>query len=347
MKKTTLSTILLLLVTAPSSALSDTISGAKNHPETIISRIAFGSCSKQNKKQPLWQDVLVYDPDIWVWLGDNIYADTRNMAEMKRKYDVQKNHTDYQKLLHSCMILGIWDDHDYGENNTGKSYPKKMESQKLFLDFIDEHPESRRREQEGIYASYTFGPPGKIVKFILLDVRYHRNPPGDTNDILGEQQWLWLEQELNNSTADINIIASGTQVIPVEYPKKREVWVDYPVKRYSLFRIIGESRAKGVIIISGDPHFAEISKLDTNALSYPLYEITSSGLTETAPAKKKKNLHRTGQPYSQINFGIIEVNWNTLPVIIFLRIMGRKNNVIIEKKLRLDELQPDSTKTGF
>ena len=307
--------------------------------ETTISRIAFGSCNKQNKKQLLWEDIVACEPQVWVWLGDNIYADTRNMEKMKRKYEQQKENTGYQKLLEAVTVVGIWDDHDYGQNNAGKEYPKKVESQQLFLDFIDEPQESSRWTQEGIFTSYTLGPPGKSIMLILLDVRYHRDPPGPDNDILGTKQWQWLEYKLRNNTADITVIASGTQIIPKDYAKKDEVWIDYPRKKDYLFELIGKSATKGVIFISGDRHFAEISKLDSSAIGYPVYEVTSSGLTEKTSIKNKPNSHRIGLPYAGYHFGLIEIDWNNSPVTVSLQIRGIKNKVVIEERINLTDLQ--------
>ena len=315
--------------------------------EKIISRIAFGSCNKQNKEQPLWQDIIACKPQLWVWLGDNIYADTKNMDRMKRKYDRQKDNPDYQKLLEITQVVGIWDDHDYGQNNAGKEYPKKVESQQLFLNFIDEPQESSRWTQEGIFAAYTYGPSGRSIKLILLDVRYHRDTPGPDKDILGDKQWQWLEYELRNNTADITVIASGTQIIPKDYAKKDEVWIDYPRKKDYLFELIGKSVTKGVIFISGDRHFAEISKLDSSAIGYPVYEVTSSGLTETGSPKKKINSLRKGAPYSKQHFGVIEIDWNSTPVAVSLQIRGLQNKVIMEERINLDELHRLERKTTF
>lgn len=319
----------------------DTVSVQNESPRRIVSHIAFGSCNKQNKKQPLWQDIIACKPQLWIWLGDNIYADTENMDRMKRKYDRQKNNPDYQKLLESTTVLGIWDDHDYGENNAGKEYPKKVESQQLFLQFIDEPKESKRWTQEGIFTSYSYGPPNRSIKLILLDVRYHRDPPGPDNDILGAKQWQWLEYELRNNGADITIIASATQVIPEDYEEIDEVWIDYPEKRKYLFELIGRIGLEGVILISGDRHYAEISSLDTSAVGYPLYEVTSSGLTEKTSIKNKINSHRLGLPYPKKHFGLIEIDWDSSPVTISLQIRGRNNKVIIEEKISLTDLQQD------
>ena len=99
-----------------------------NHPakRTVI---AFGSCSKQYNPNQLWLDILENDPDIWIWLGDNIYGDTHDMDLMAEKYAHQKADTGYQLLIKSgTHIIGTWDDHDYGVNDSGRNYARKEES---------------------------------------------------------------------------------------------------------------------------------------------------------------------------------------------------------------------------
>lgn len=338
--KTRLLLFIVFLCISNSFSQTDTsYKSPADSSDSIISRIAFGSCNKQNKKQPLWQDIIASKPQLWVWLGDNIYADTKNMERMKRKYDRQKENPGYQKLLETVTVLGIWDDHDYGENNIGKEYPKKVESQQLFLQFLDEPKQSSRWTQEGIFASYAFGTQGKSIMLILLDVRYHREPPGPDNDILGAKQWRWLEYELQKNDADITIIASATQIIPEGYGKKNELWSDYPAKRRYLFELLGRTATKGVIFISGDRHFAEISRLDSSAVGYPLFEITSSGLTETSAAKKKINSHRLGNSYTMQHFGMIEIDWDSAPVTVSLQIRAMGNTLVIEEKVNLTDLQ--------
>lgn len=97
--------------------------------------IAFGSCNRQNLPQPLW-DVIANDkPDLWIWLGDNIYGDSNDMAVLKAKYDLQANQESYKRLTAQTPVIGTWDDHDFGRNDAGKTYPFKKESQQLALNF--------------------------------------------------------------------------------------------------------------------------------------------------------------------------------------------------------------------
>lgn len=87
------------------------------------------------------------------------------------------------------MITGVWDDHDFGKNDAGKTFPYISESKKLYLDFLDEN-ESPRNAHNGLYQAYTFGDKGKSVKVILVDIRSFRDNKKDENgDSLGDEQW--------------------------------------------------------------------------------------------------------------------------------------------------------------
>nr|WP_254448622.1 alkaline phosphatase D family protein [Spirosoma rhododendri] len=123
-----------------------------------IQTIAFGSCSRQSLPQPLWDDIVAAKPDLWIWLGDNIYGDSESMDTLRAKYALQKSNPIYQQLRQSTPILGVWDDHDYGVNDGGKEYPRRRESQQVMLDFLDVPANDPRRTQEGAYSAQTFGP---------------------------------------------------------------------------------------------------------------------------------------------------------------------------------------------
>lgn len=108
--------------------------------EEPLTRIAFGSCNRAEKAQPVWPAVLQFRPQLWIWSGDIIYADTTDMVRMAHLYQQQKTQPDYQKLLACCRVIGTWDDHDYGRNDGGRDYPRKIDSQRLLLDFSMSRP---------------------------------------------------------------------------------------------------------------------------------------------------------------------------------------------------------------
>ena len=116
--------------------------------EKLIKSVAFGSCLKQTRPQPVWDSVLLAKPDVFVLLGDNIYGDTRDMEKLKNKWNTFSAISSFQKVRSSSYLLGIWDDHDYGENDAGNEYPRKAESQQIFLDFLGEPKDSDRRKHQ-------------------------------------------------------------------------------------------------------------------------------------------------------------------------------------------------------
>lgn len=161
--------------------------------EPVVSRIAFGACAKQDQPQPIWDAIVALQPQRFVFLGDNIHGDTEDMAVLKAKYDLLGNQPGYRKLKQTCPVLATWDDHDYGGNDAGVEYPKKRESQQLFLDFFDVPKDDSRRQQEGVHSSHLLGPPGKRIHLILLDSRYFRSPlkkgfqPGELRLVRSDQ----------------------------------------------------------------------------------------------------------------------------------------------------------------
>lgn len=281
--------------------------------------IAFGSCNKQDLPQPLWKPILENNPDVFIWGGDNIYADTDDMMEMEAYYNLQKANEDYAELVTSTNILATWDDHDYGKNDAGEEYEYKQESQQKFLDFLDVPVNDERRSREGVYHSENYETENGTVKIILLDTRYFRSPleesediskrydPDNDGTILGRQQWQWLEKELRNSNAQFNIIVSSIQFLSAEHGF--ETWANFPAEVEKLKSLIVETEAENVVILSGDRHISEFSKTELTGIDYPLVDFTSSGLTHTYSSfSGEPNKYREGEVISELSFGLLFID---------------------------------------
>ena len=302
-----------------------------------LTRIAFGSCAKQDKEQPIWDAVLAAKPDLFVFLGDNVYGDTRDVAVLRAAYAQLAAQPGFRRLRETTPIVATWDDHDYGENDAGAEYPMREESRQVFLEFWREPAESARRGRDGVYAGYVFGPAGRRVQVILPDLRYNRTPilkldlggrdyeqwakaladagqfvpgpyvrnPAHDATMLGERQWRWLEGELARP-AEVRILASSLQVL-ADLPGW-EAWINYARDHQWLVDAIRTQRADGLVCISGDTHYGELTKLDVN-VPYPLWDATSSGLTEVWPVVPP-NANRVGEVLREANFGLIEIDWS-------------------------------------
>ena len=285
--------------------------------------IAFGSCNRTDLENPFWDDILGLKPDLWIWGGDKIDADTEDMTEMRAMYVAQNQVRGYRELREAVPVIGTWDDHDYGLNDGGSEYPARAESQQEFLDFMGVPADSPRRRREGIYASHTYTTPGGTLKVIVLDTRYFRTPlkkdqtggrgylPDESGEgtILGPAQWAWLEEELHASDADFNILVSSIQVLSGEHGF--ETWGNFPHEVRRLIHTVGASGARGVFVLSGDRHISEFSRLESPSLSYPLLDFTSSGLTHAYRGfTGEPNPYRVGGVVPMESFGLVILDFD-------------------------------------
>jgi len=313
-----------------------------------LDRIAFGSCSDEDEPQPMWKYIVSNNADLWIWLGDMIYGDSDNPAVLRKKYNQQLANQEYQKLLRSTPVIGIWDDHDYGENDGDKNFAIKKESKELMMDFLYVAKDHNVHNREGAYQSYSFGAEDNKVKILLLDARYFRDElernllkgaqryhKNKTGDILGEAQWSWLESELTNSDAAIHIIGCGIQVIPTEH--NYEKWANFPAAHQRLYDLLNQTQPNRTLLLSGDRHIAEISKIELDSLDYPLYDITSRGMThsyEKVEQKGEPNQYRVNNILSgQKNFAQLLIDWSVTPPNITVEIRGLGNHIIHQHKL--------------
>ena len=324
--------------TASSSAASPVpgTNGWLPLPRGRIQRIAFGSCAKHWQPQPIWQAVIAHRPDLFLFIGDAIYGDTDGKTawlvsegSLRGEWNRLADKPEFQQARGSFPFMATWDNHDYGSHAGGADFPVRKESQQAFLDFFGETEESPRRARAGVYDAKIFGPESQRVQIILLDTRYSKGPtvrdgrskeekealnivgnylPNEDPDVtlLGSEQWDWLGKQLREP-AEIRLIASGTQIIADE--KGMDEWGNYPLERRRLLDLIEESRASGVIFLSGNVHFSEISR--QAGFEYPLYDFTSSGMTHVNESyASKRNTRRVAGPYVDLNTGLVEIDWD-------------------------------------
>jgi len=330
--------------------------------EMPIQRIAFGSCAFQWSEQPIFHAVVASEPDIYLSLGDAIYGDFDGQdvldvtpESLRAEWQKLADHPDWQHLVaHVPVVDGTWDNHDYGHHAAGAEFPLKDISKEIFLDFFGEPAGSERRRHPGIYDAEIRGPEGRRLQIILLDTRTFKSPallaerpegaggslgkfapnrdPAAT--LLGVVQWTWLAEQLRQP-AELRLIASSGQVVANE--KGMDEWGNYPLERQRLFDLIAESRAAGVVILSGNAHFAEISTIEVGTTR--IVDITSSGLTHVNETyAKAPNGHRSAGPFADLNFGLVEVDWDAEDgPIVRLAIGDVDGNLVIEYEGRIDE----------
>ena len=286
--------------------------------ETPINSLAFGSCNRTDLNPEIWDEIADKNPEAWVWLGDIVYTDDKSMDDLAEKYLIQKSLSAYKKLIKNTKVFGIWDDHDFGDNDAGSSFSKKKESRKLLFDFLNlpkDHPAQKR---EGAYQSYCFGKESQKICLYLLDVRYFKEDyESDSSQrqrykknkglLLGKSQWDWLENQLKNNDAVVNLFAGGIQLISSEHPYEK--WANFPLAQKRFFDLLSQYKIKTPLYLSGDRHIAEVSAISLES-GYCLYDVTSSGLTHSYNSlKDEANSFRISPLMTMLNFGMFTLDW--------------------------------------
>ncbi len=293
-------------------------------------KIGLGSCLDQDYPQPIWQSIKKEDLNYFIFLGDNVYGDTRygSLRKMKSAYDKQKKVL--PDFLNDISIFSIWDDHDFGINDGGADYRFKRRAQELYLDFWEISKDDDRSNREGIYFSKNQIFFDKKFKFIFLDTRFFRsklkgkksnyieNIESDAT-ILGNAQWTWLENELK-SDFDFLFIFSSIQIIAKDH--RFEKWSNFPIERAKLFELLEQFNDK-TILFSGDRHRAGIYRKNG------IIEVTSSSMNKPGSSFNETDSYLIGKTYPQENYGVVEILENT----IHIKIKDIKGNTLnsIEK----------------
>ncbi len=317
----------------------------QHQPISKLSRIAFGSCSDQNLDQSILYQVVNKQPDLFVYLGDNIYGDTYDMHVLEVEYGKLSCKKEFQNLITHTNVIATWDDHDYGHNDSGNDYGPKAESKQIFLKFWGEENNAARQSHTGVYTSYFYGDTSNLVQIILLDLRTFRSPLKEDNNgyyvpdydsavtMLGSEQWNWLKNELQKP-AKIRIIGSSSR-FDTEYDGD-ECWANFPYELEKMFQTIRDAHANGVMFISGDVHFGELCKR-TEPNLYPLYDCTASPLARHANDSWPNGYQLAASPLGY-NFGMIEIDWTQSDPEIKFKIYNLAGKETVSHSLHLSEL---------
>lgn len=311
-----------------------------------LTRIIFASCAQQREDQSIWNVIAAEDPDLVLYMGDNVYGDVRSedpaLPELKAAYMRLAGSEPFSRVRATAPVLTVWDDHDYGLGDGGGDYQHKERSEALF-DYVWALPEGDpRRIRPGVYGSWMVGgEDGRRVQVIMLDTRFFRSPlkrtdeygahgkerylpdPDPAKTMLGEAQWAWLEAELKRP-ADLRLLVSSIQVIADGHGW--EAWKMLPLERERLYRLIDDIDPNGLVILSGDRHSAALYRKDGVA-DYPLFEATSSSLNlpasvwraESGETYVEPGPNRISDMYYETNYGLIEIDWAAGEVAVSIR----------------------------
>lgn len=305
---------------------------------------ATGSCAFINEPQydrpgkPYGNDYGIFDaiaakkPDLMVWLGDNVYfreVDFESRQTMIRRYQQIRALPEMQKLLSVCPHYAIWDDHDFGPNDSNGSFIHKSWALEIFREFWAN--EAYSWPGEGVTGQFAYSD----VEFFLLDNRWFRTLPdmkGIEPTILGKEQWEWFKLALGTSRATFKFVAIGGQFLNTE--KKFENYSNYVEERRQIIDFIESNGIKNVFFLTGDRHCTEFSEMSL-ANGHKIYDLTSSPLTSGAYDNTKENntLRVPGTIVAEQNFALLQVKGPKNQRILHIQVFDSKGQLKWEKSV--------------
>ncbi len=329
-----------------------------------LTRIVFASCAHQNEDQSIWDQIASENPDLTLFIGDNVYGDVRSsdpsLPELKAAYMRLAQSQPFSRARAAAPMLTVWDDHDYGLNDGGEEFQLKEQAEALFEYVWAVAEDDPRRAHPGVYGSWMIGAEGgRQVQIIMLDTRSFRSPlkrtdepgakgkeryvpdPDASKTMLGDAQWAWLEAELKKP-ADLRLLVSSVQVIADGHGW--EGWKMLPADRDRLYVLIDETDADNLIILSGDRHSASLYRKQ-GVNRRPLFEATSSSLNLPASRRREESgetyvepgPNRISQMYYDVNYGVIDIDWAAGAVEVTIRDEG--GEVVRREVVKLDQLR--------
>lgn len=293
-----------------------------------IDTFGFGSCNNQDDPQPLWSLIDKNNPQLFIMMGDNIYAAAKESKPIVDQYLKLNENKDYRALRERIPFLAIWDDHDYGQNDGGVSNPEKNDARTVFLNYWGYLKQTLPKKQKALYHSRMIGKSPQRVQIILLDTRWDRsdlvkNPDYNPDDktvtpkpyfptmdkktrILSEDQWEWLAEEIKKPS-ELKIIVSSIQILADGH--SFEKWGNFPHEKERLLKLIKNNKSKNIVLLSGDRHMAALSKVNLGT-NNDLYEITGSALNRPSRLTTPEiDPVYVGTTVPTINFGLAKINW--------------------------------------
>jgi alkaline phosphatase D len=238
-------------------------------------RMAITSCMHIKRAQRSWNLLLAEQPDLHLTVGDTHYADTTDPTIQLQHHVAYRRKKEFANVLRQVPTYAIWDDHDYGPNNSDGTAEGKEFSLAGWKQAWP-NPASGTPDTSGAFFKFSRGD----VDFFVVDGRYHRSPnelpDNDKKRMLGDAQFEWLLSGLKNSKAKFKIIASGS----VLHHSKVDGWRIFTFSRHRLFDAIKKHKISGVMYIGGDMHQSLVwQHHESDRVGYPMIEIMSSGIT--------------------------------------------------------------------
>ena len=317
--------------------------------------VAFASCMFPARVpvQPIWDQIGSFRPDALMLIGDNNYMpnhpgayetdiDTINYA-LPRYHRYPRDMPGLRSLIATTPTYGIWDDHDFGPNDSDRTFRWRELTLDLFKKYYP-NPSAGTADTPGIFTSLKIAD----AEFFLLDDRYYRDPKtaADRKTMLGAAQLDWLKNRLEESTATFKVVVNGGSVL-VDRLGSGEYWANFGSERDDFLEWLSEEEITGVFFVVGDWHVGTMSRLHRPQDKYPLYELLTSNSAVRLPHGTSEFGHThyrfhqfVGPEYRGFNFGLVKFEGPKESRTVSLQIIDEHGEARVSLNLKESDLSP-------
>lgn len=330
---------------------SQTLWQWRTEPPTI--RIALGGCNYVNEAiydrpgkpygsgHQIFKSITEKKPDFMIWSGDNTYlkeVDWDSKTGIRHRYTHSRALPELQALLGSVHHYATWDDHDYGPNDSDRTYQLKNETKETFELFWGN---PKGENGGGVSNKFSWAD----VDIFLLDDRWFRTPDNykaGKSEMLGKQQLEWLLESLKSSTATFKFVVNGSQMLNDFASEWLEMFSKHKEEYDEFFKRLKIDNVPGVMFLTGDRHSTDLSMMKREG-TYPLYDLTVSPLTAGAVgdrAKDEKNSYRVPNTYfGENNFAILEITGKRKERVLKIIVLNAEGKEVWTREIKASELK--------
>jgi len=266
---------------------------------------SFGSCANTGSTHPVLDQIRSENPLFHLVTGDFFYEDIGvNDPELFRDaYRANFASPQWAALMQHAPFAYIWDDHDFGPNNSNSSSAAKPAAQSVYREMV---PHYTLPDSSSIYQAFSVG----RVRVILLDLRSERDVQSATDNAqkstLGAAQKAWLKEELLQAQREgaVSILVSS---VPWISDRGSDTWDSYSTERSELARFIVENSLQdSLFMLGGDAHMLAIDDGRNNTYANAGFPVFHAAALDRSGSTK-------GGPYSHGTFpgpgqyGLVEV----------------------------------------
>ena len=264
------------------------------------------------ENERMWDTIGSFDPNAILLLGDNVYIDDPESVIMQQyTYHRRQSRPEWRKLTARSPVFTIWDDHDFGTDDSWGGadidvpFWKKDWVFPIFRQNWANPGYAGGNDQPGCWYSFHIGD----VDFIMLDCRYYRTSPKTKvgKSMLGNVQKKWLKEQLKSADGTFKVLCSS---VPWDFRTKgdsKDTWNGYKDEHEEILSFIEKNEIEGVILMSADRHRSDCWKI-SRPNGYDLYEFNSSRLTNqhVHPTMEKQGaIFSYNKPQS---FGLVTID---------------------------------------